>query len=210
MLEVVSSADEVRNCNLMALCPLGLLSRSPIKGDGLNEDSRIVVDAAGYLHDGGMRLIPSGNDRAGFPQAAQSFWERNYGYINPELYDRVDGRSPDTKLSVKNLPMLLGELGIGAAALVTAGYHAERVSRLFKGEESIIPVVVVAEAILAERTVEDREQMADFVNSRHYRHETNMEKLAIRLSFAQPLGSLLVRKLRKYTLEHKKNDNKTT
>lgn len=206
MIEVATSLDEVIDYNPDAFGPHGLLSRSPrLTGSiALNLDSLLVVDAAGYAHgfvnEGESLIVPSGNSKAGFTQAAQKFYSEKYKNINPSLYSITDGNSPTTEASAKNLPILFDKLGIERGALVTAGYHAKTLAKLYQDEEDRIGLVIVAEAILSERSESDREQMAGFTSSRNY-HKQEVIELLRRIPMVQAIGTPLVRQWRKLTLE---------
>ncbi len=206
MVDIATSLGEVLDYNPDAFGPHGLLSRSPrLAGSiALNLDSLIVVDAAAYAHgfvnEGESLIVASGNAQAGFPQAAQKFWGENYQNIDPSLYEVTDGNSPTTKASAKNLPVLFENLGVERAALVTAGYHAKALAKLYKQEQDMIGLVIVAEAILAERSEHDREKMDEFTRSKNY-HKQEVIERARNVPLVQSIGTPLVRQWRKLTLE---------
>ena len=199
-MEIIYTPERAHGLGAQAICPLGLLSRSPIGPDGLNVDSRISVDTAGYLHETGVRLIPSGNDRAGYPKAAQNFWRSEYPAINPIDYGDVDGNGLTTRDSANSLPALLGELGVGAAIIITAGYHVPRVQRAFDGDERIVGIVV-AEDVLSHRSYKDLQSMDAFRISLGYRRQKLIEGGVNMMPWLEPFASSLVRRLRRLTLE---------
>ena len=204
-MDIIHTPQEALEVGADALCPLGLLSRSEIGPDGLNPDSRYVLEAAAFLRQQDqkdVRLIPSGNDRAGYPKAAQDYWRTHYPAINPSDYDRVDGDAPTTRDSADSLSALLTELQVDNALVITAGYHVGRVSRVL-GHVSLIKGVVVAEDVLSERSKKDRQAMAAFRRSSGYRRQQIIEGAINSMPWLEPLASRLAHQTRRFTLERR-------
>ncbi len=151
--------------------------------DLLSDDSRLNIEAAGELWIPGRLLLLSGGRTIGpdfpsQPEAAQTYLRRECPDI--PLHDiRLDETGFDTAASAETIARQVRTSTLKARhiGLISVGYHVENAGRLFRNYGAPIESLIAAEDIVAERSAEDAERIADWRELPRVQEEEKRERI---------------------------------